>query len=208
MTTSEAKEKLLLYRGPIDEADPQFQAALAHARRDPELADWLRDHVRCYDAVRAKLRGIEPPIGLPEKIMRGRPVPFPRDWSRVLQVAAAVLISASVTALLLKWSERRHHSVTSAREILVTGEVLDMTCYIAYHLSGPEHAECAKVCIRNGAPAGLKAGNGKVYLLTGKPGESLNAQLADLAAKIVTIKGTETTRDGFEQLQIEEIRTL
>ena len=208
MTTSEAKEKLLLYRGPIDEADPQFQAALAHARRDPELADWLRDHVRCYDAVRAKLRGIEPPIGLPEKIMRGRPVPFPRDWSRVLQVAAAVLISASVTALVLKWSERRHHSVTSAREILVTGEVLDMTCYIAYHLSGPEHAECAKVCIRNGAPAGLKAGNGKVYLLTGKPGESLNAQLADLAAKIVTIKGTETTRDGFEQLQIEEIRTL
>jgi len=208
MTTSEAKEKLLLYRGPIDEADPQFQAALAHARRDPELADWLRDHVRCYDAVRAKLRGIEPPIGLPEKIMRGRPVPFPRDWSRVLQLAAAVLISASVTALLLKWSERRHHSVTSAREILVTGEVLDMTCYIAYHLSGPEHAECAKVCIRNGAPAGLKAGNGKVYLLTGKPGESLNAQLADLAAKIVTIKGTETTRDGFEQLQIEEIRTL
>jgi len=208
MTTSEAKEKLLLYRGPIDEAVPQFQAALAHARRDPELADWLRDHVRCYDAVRAKLRGIEPPIGLPEKIMRGRPVPFPRDWSRVLQLAAAVLISASVTALLLKWSERRHHSVTSAREILVTGEVLDMTCYIAYHLSGPEHAECAKVCIRNGAPAGLKAGNGKVYLLTGKPGESLNAQLADLAAKIVTIKGTETTRDGFEQLQIEEIRTL
>jgi hypothetical protein len=54
----------------------------------------------------------------------------------------------------------------------------------------------------------LKTGNGKVYLLTGKPGESLNIQLADLAAKIVTIKGTETTRDGFAQLQIEEIRKL
>src|SRR5215470_7349483 len=120
MTTSEAKEKLLLYRGPIDEADPQFQAALAHARRDPELADWLRDHVRCYDAVRAKLRGIEPPIGLPEKIMRGRPVPFPRDWSRVLQLAAAVLISASVTALLLKWSEHGDRPALGPQEILVT----------------------------------------------------------------------------------------
>jgi hypothetical protein len=208
MTTSEAKEKLLLYRGPIDNADPQFQEALAHTQRDPELAEWLQEQTNCYNSIRAKLRGIEPPIGLPEKIVRGRPIAFPRDWSRVLQLAAAVVISASVTVLLLKWSEHRHRSVASAQEILVTGEVLDMTCYIAYHLSGPDHAECAKVCIRNGAPAGLKAGNGKVYLLTGKPGDSLNAQLADLAAKIVTIKGTETTRDGFAQLQIEEIRKL
>src|SRR5262249_10297569 len=189
MTTSEAKEKLLLYRGSIDDADPQFQEALAHAQRDPELAEWLREQTNCYDAIRAKLRGIEPPIGLSEKIVRRRPIPFPRDWSRVLQLAAAVLISASVTALLMKWSEHRHRSVAGAQEILVTGEVLDMTCYIASNLSGPDHAVCARVCIRNGGPAGLKAGNGKVYLLTGKPGESLNAQLADLAAKIVTIKG-------------------
>jgi hypothetical protein len=208
MTTSEAKQKLLLYRGPIDDADPQFQEALAHAQRDPELAEWLQEQTNCYNSIRAKLRHIEPPLGLSEKIVRRRPIPFPGDWSRVLQLAAAVLISVSLTALLMKWPERRHRSVAGAQEILVTGEVLDMTCYIAYNLSGPDHAECAKVCIRNGAAAGLKAGDGRVYLLTGKPGESLNDQLSDLAAKIVTIKGTETTRDGFAQLQIEEIRKL
>jgi hypothetical protein len=57
-------------------------------------------------------------------------------------------------------------------------------------------------------PAGLKTGNGKVYLLTGQPGQTVNAQLAELAAKIVTIKGKETRRDGFAQLQIEEIQKL
>jgi hypothetical protein len=208
MNTSEAKENLLLYRGPIDDSDPQFHAALECAKSDPELGQWLREQTKCYDAIRAKLRGIEPPVGLSEKIVRRRAIPFQRDWSRVLQLAAAILISASVTVLLMKWSERRNRSVVAAQEILVTGEVLDMTCYIAYNLSGPDHAECARVCIRNGLPVGIKAQDGKVYLLTGEPGHSVNAELADYAAKTVTIKGKESFRDGFAQLQVEEIRKL
>ena len=205
MNTRIAKEILLLYRGPIDDSDPQFRAALEYAKSDPELGQWLREQTNCYDAIRAKLREIEPQPGLAEKIVRKRPIPFPRDWSRISQLAAAILISASVTALLMKWSERRH-AVAGAQEILVTGEVLDMTCYIASNLSGPEHAHCAKVCIRNGEPAGIKARDGKVYLLTGEPGQSINAKLADYAAQVVTIKGKKSVRDGFAQLQVEEIR--
>jgi len=207
MNTREAKEILLLYRGPIDDSDPQFQAALDYAKSDPELGQWLREQNKCYDTIRSKLRAIEPPPGLSEKIVRRRPIPFPRDWSRIGQLAAAVLISASVTVLLLKWSERRH-SVGGAQEIVVTGEVLDMTCYIASNLSGPDHAKCAGICIRSGEPAGIKARDGKVYLLTGEPGHSVNAQLAEYAAQVVTIKGKQTVRDGFAQLQVEEIRRL
>jgi len=206
MNTREAKEILLLYRGPIDDSDPQFHAALEYAKSDPELGQLLLEQTNCYDMIRAKLRGVEPPIGLSEKIVRRRPIPFPCDWSRIIQLAAAIIISASLTAVLMKWSERRAHAVAGAQEILVTGEVLDMTCYIASNLSGPEHAECARVCIRNGEPAGIKAQDGKVYLLTGEPGQSINAKLADYAAQIVTIKGRKTMRDGFAQLQVEEIR--
>ena len=208
MNTREAKEILLLYRGAIDDSDPQFQVALDYAKTDPELGQWLREQTRCYDTIRTKLRGIEPPPGLSEKIVRRLPIPFPRDWSRIGQLAAAILISASVTALLMKWSERRHRSVAGAQEILVTGEVLDMTCYIADNSSGPDHAKCARDCLRSGLPAGLKAQDGKVYLLTGGPGHSINADVADYAAKIVTIKGRQTVRDGFAQLQVEEIRKL
>ena len=208
MNTRAAKEILLLYRGTIDDSDPQFRAALDYAKSDPELGQWLREQTKCYDTIRAKLRAIEPPLGLSEQIVRKRPIPFPRDWSRIVQLAAAILISASVTALLINWSERRDRSVAGGHEILVTGEVLDMTCYIANNLSGPDHAECARVCIRNGSPAGIKTQDGKVYLLTGEPGQSINAKLADYAAKIVTIKGRQTVRDGFAQLQVEEIQKL
>jgi hypothetical protein len=208
MNTSEAKQILLLYRGAIDDADPQFRAALEYAKSDPDLGQWLREQTECYDEIRMKLRAIEPPVELSEEIVRGRPIPFARDWSRIVQLAAAILISASVTVLLMKWAERRHSAVVGPREILVTGEVLDMTCYLSSNLSGPDHAKCARDCIRNGLPVGIKAQNGKVYLLTGKAGQSINSQLADYAAKVITIKGRETVRDGFAQLQVEEIRKL
>jgi hypothetical protein len=207
MNAREAKEILLLYRGPIDDSDPQFRAALDYAKSDSELRQWLREQTRCYDTLQAKLRAIEPPPGLSEKIVRGRPIPFPGDWSRIGQLAAAIFISASVTVLMMKWSERRH-AVAGGQEIVVTGEVLDMTCYIASNLSGPDHAKCARICIRSGEPAGIKAQDGKVYLLTGEPGHSVNAELAEYAAQVVTIKGRQTVRDGFAQLQIEEIRKL
>jgi len=208
MNTREAKKILLLYRGPIDDSDPQFRAALDYAKSDRELGEWLREQSECYGTIRAKLRAIEPPPDLSEKIVRGRPIPFLRDWSRIGQLAAAIVISVSVTALLMKWSERRNGAIGGGQEIVVTGEVLDMTCYIASNLSGPDHAKCARICIRSGEPAGIKAQDGKVYLLTGEPGQSINAKLADYAAQVVTIKGKKSVRDGFAQLQVEEIRKL
>src|SRR5215472_1292393 len=208
MNTSEAREKLLLYRGSIDDADPQFREALAYVDRDPELAEWLREQRSCYAAFRSKLREPEPPSDLAQKIIRSRPIPFRRGWAQILKLAAAITISASVTAVSIKLWDRKSNHLAQGKEITVRGEVLDMTCYIASNLSGPEHAICAKECIKRGLPAGIKAQDGKVYLLTGKPGDSVSAELADYAAQIVTIRGKETVRDGFAQLQIEEIRKL
>ena len=220
MNTSEAKERLFLYRGPIDDADPQFEEALAHAQHDPELAEWMREQSSSYDTIRSKLREIEPPSDLAEKIIRKRPIPFrrgwtqiirkgpipfPRGWTQILQVAAAMIILAGVTAVWLNLSQRGRHPLVQGQEIVVRGEVLDMTCYIAHNLSGPQHAECAKTCIRKGLPVGIKGENGKTYLLVGKK-QAVNAELADYAAKTVTIRGRETMRDGFALLQVEEIR--
>ena len=206
MNTREAKEILLLYRGPVDDADPQFREALRYAQRDPELAQWLREQTRCYALIRAKLREVEPPIDLSQRIIRTRPILFRRNWNEILKLAAAIIISASITALGFKLSERKRYSVAQGQEILVKGEVLDMTCYIAYNLSGPQHASCARDCIRSGLPVGIKGEDGKVYLLTGKAGKPVNAELADYAAKVVTIRGKESVRDGFAQLQVNEIR--
>ena len=205
MNTNEAKEKLLLYRGGIDDADPQFSEALAYAHRDPELAERLREQTSYYGVIRSKLREVEPPCDLATKIIRNRPIPFHRDWTQVLKLAAAIIISAAITAGSMKLWQRERHRLIQGREIVVKGEVLDLTCYVAYNWSGPKHASCAMDCIKSGLPVGIKAEDGKVYLLTGKEAH-VNDELADYAAKIVTIKGKETAREGFAQIQVEEIR--
>ncbi len=104
MNTSEAKEKLLFYRGRIDDADPRFQEALAQARRDPELAEWLREQASCYHVIRSKLREVEPPGDLAEKIMQNRPILFRRDSKQILKLAAAINL---LRRLQREWSGTR-----------------------------------------------------------------------------------------------------
>ncbi|PYK74328.1 MAG: hypothetical protein DME39_07660 [Verrucomicrobia bacterium] len=205
MNTNEAKEKLLLYRERIDDADPRFQEALAQVRRDPELAEWLREQMNCYDAIRSKLREVEPRSDLAEKIVRNQPIPFRRDWTQMLKLAAAIILSAGITAVAMTLWQRDGHRLMQGREIVAKGEVLDLTCYVAYNWSGPKHASCAMDCIKSGLPVGIKTEDGKVYLLTGKEAH-VNDELADYAAKIVTVRGKKTARDGFAQIQVEEIR--
>ena len=99
----------------------------------------------------------------------------------------------------------------------VTGEVIDLACYFDDGASGPGHAVCARMCIASGLPVGLKANDGTIYLLIGKQKppstepaakhESLNAQLAPYAAKIVTMSGTIVRRNGVNVLENAELRS-
>ena len=89
--------------------------------------------------------------------------------------------------------------------------MIDMACYFDDGASGPDHAACARMCIASGLPVGLKAKDGTIYVLIGKQEppspqpaakhESLNAQLAPYAAKIVTISGTIVSKKGVNVIE-------
>jgi hypothetical protein len=89
---------------------------------------------------------------------------------------------------------------SSGQEATVTGEVIDMSCYLDHGATGEKHAACAKKCIASGLPVGIKANDGKTYLMIGdhKP---LNSELADEAAKTVTVKGKLASRDGISMIE-------
>jgi hypothetical protein len=93
----------------------------------------------------------------------------------------------------------------------VTGEVIDVACYFDDGARGPSHAACARHCIESGLPVGLKAKDGKVYVLIGEqippgpqPGpkhETFNAQLAPYAARVVTVSGILVSKDGVNVIE-------
>src|SRR4051812_9611136 len=96
-------------------------------------------------------------------------------------IAAAILVAAP---RLLAHEGHEHgdkEELAAGETKRITGEVVDMACYIDHNATGEKHAECARKCITSGLPVGLKADDGKTYLLIGEH-KPLNDQLAPYTA--------------------------
>jgi len=100
---------------------------------------------------------------------------------------------------LLADDAHKKNELSSGGTKKVTGEVVDLACYIDHNASGTKHADCAKTCIANGLPVGLKADDGKTYLLIGEHA-SLNKELAEYAAQKMTVEGKVVARDGINMI--------
>ena len=114
-----------------------------------------------------------------------------------LSVAAAAVIAAS-SAFAHEGHEDKD-SLASGETKKITGEV-DMACYVDHNATGEKHASCAKKCITSGLPVGLKADDGKTYLLIGEH-KPMNDQLAQYAAKKITVEGKVTSRGGIYMIE-------
>ena len=49
---------------------------------------------------------------------------------------------------------------------VVTGEIVDLSCYTMNSAKGAAHKSCAAQCIQNGGPMGLVTSKGLLYVLT------------------------------------------
>lgn len=60
-----------------------------------------------------------------------------------------------------------HHDgkASAAPSATVSGELVDMACYLDDGSKGAKHAKCAGMCVQNGAPLGLLTADGKLYLV-------------------------------------------
>lgn len=103
MNREQARGILAAYRsGRDDPADPEFAAALALMKQDPELASAFRRDQAMDAAMRHSLGEIPIPLGLETRILAGRPHPRASTWWRqpfLLQAAAGLVVVAGVTML-------------------------------------------------------------------------------------------------------------
>lgn len=47
----------------------------------------------------------------------------------------------------------------------ITGEIIDLSCYLQIGKHGAKHRDCGQKCLKNGQPIGLLTKDGSVYLL-------------------------------------------
>jgi hypothetical protein len=95
-----------------------------------------------------------------------------------------------------------HHTNKSVDKL--TGEVIDITCYLDHDSLGPKHAECARKCIESGMPVGLLV-HGKVYSVILSSHESPNAKLAPYAGQMVTVTGKIIEKSGMRAIDMEDV---
>jgi len=123
-----------------------------------------------------------------------------KKTNNIIAIAATGLFAASPVIAHEGHEHGNKDDLASGETKKITGEVVDMACYIDHNATGEKHTDCAKKCITSGLPVGLKADDGKTYLLIAEH-KPLNDELAQYAAKQITVEGKVTSRDGINMIE-------
>ena len=105
------------------------------------------------------------------------------------------------------------------KPITVSGEILDLSCYLARGLSGPLHRDCARQCLLAGVPMGLMTADSTLYLLTQNHGRAMTpasyagmpdmyAQVREWASLQVEVNGATGIRNGVRVLEVTRAKLL
>src|SRR4029453_8390944 len=122
----------------------------------------------------------------------------------VLKVAVVGSFIAALAVSPLAIAQEHEHASDAAASKEVTGEVVDLMCYVDHNATGEKHGQsCGAKCIKSGGPVGVER-EGKRYLVVGEH-KPINDQLADYCGKTVTLKGKMADRGGIAMIENAEI---
>lgn len=90
----------------------------------------------------------------------------------------------------------------------VTGEVIDVWCYMEGGDHGAEHKDCATACAKSGNPIGILDKDGKVLIVMGgqKDHQTAKELFADKMSKTVTVEGTLVDKGGTKVLFVKSVK--
>ena len=111
----------------------------------------------------------------------------------------AMLKSSAILAIVAGlWSPAS--TALAQGEKSVTGEVVDLMCYMDHGAKGDKHTGCAEKCIKSGGPVGLLTKDDQLYLVIGEH-KPMNHELAGRAGKTITLKGKVVERNGVRMIE-------
>lgn len=117
-------------------------------------------------------------------------------WSATTEDAAATPANKA-------WLKKGH-------AVTLTGEVVDLSCYLQLGKKGEAHKACGAKCVAAGEPAGLLTKDGKVYMLMAeqhhprRDGQvSIAKEMSEQMGQTLTVSGMLVRNGGIPTLYIE-----
>ena len=97
----------------------------------------------------------------------------------------------------------------ASKEMTVTGEVVEVSCYLAHgdKGKGDAHQGCAEACAKAGSPLGVLTDNGKLYvsLLPDDHKTGPNAILMDHIGHKINATGVVRSKGGVTGMMITKV---
>ena len=92
-----------------------------------------------------------------------------------------------------------------AADVTLTGQVIDMNCFVTMGASGAGHKTCASACAKAGVGLAILV-DGNVYVpVSAKPGDPQNSRLEPFAEGRVKVTGTHRMANGIHTIEIKTI---
>ena len=122
-----------------------------------------------------------------------------------------MLVATGLMAGVLYAGEGHQHSAAAqaAAADTLTGEVLDLACYMGHEAKGGEHRACATKCLLKGVAPGLLTADGGVYLLVeDHKYEKVFQSIPRLAAEQVEVTGKKVMRGGLQAVIVTSVKKI
>jgi hypothetical protein len=116
----------------------------------------------------------------------------------------SAVVSLAFSAVLALPSQNFAAEESAGSTQTITGEVVDLMCYLDHGAKGEKHKGCAEKCIASGGPVGILSGD-QVYLIVGEHAP-MNKELASKAAQTVTVKGKVVERSGMKLIENAQLQ--
>jgi len=121
----------------------------------------------------------------------------------ILKIAVAATLVVGLTAAPLAIAQEHEHGSDAAASKEVTGEVVDMMCYVDHNAVGEKHGQsCGRNASRTVASRYCKRRQSLSVVGEHKP---INEQLAEYCGKNITVKGKLADRGGIAMIENAEI---
>jgi hypothetical protein len=119
----------------------------------------------------------------------------------------SLVIVSTFAVMAMAQDANMDHKGTEKKVVTITGEVIDMYCYMSHpgSATGAEHAKCANSCIERGLPIGFLASDGTVYLIIGSDHSPANEMVKGWAGKQSAVTGTIVEHKGIKAIDITGI---
>jgi len=120
---------------------------------------------------------------------------------------ALILIVSTGLIWAQEMSKGKGMSKPRPKEVLIKGEVVDVSCYLGHGAKGEGHKDCAIACAKAGGALGILTADGKLYvsLMPDDHSGGPNEKLMDHITHTVTAKGMVRSKGGVNGIMLTSV---